>query len=344
MRNKNNKLLIISSLFVAVAAVGLYLQVEQMDEVEKPIMADQFQSVLKTNEVAFQQANSMAYGIQTFNEKLPVNLPVSLEGIDLNIELPLDDDGNLVVGMILKDFFEIYLSAMGEEELDDILLRIQAAMTQQLTSPALEQGFDALKRFIDYKVELANLEQQPSNPDLTELENIRQQKAVLAVIQQEYFSPSESDAFFAAEAEYDEFMLEHLTIQQNESLTTAEKQKQIQALANALPDDIREGREAAMKPAKVYQKAIELKASGGTAEDIYQMRSQTLGDEAASALAQLDQERDVWDQRLLAFNNQYQAIQAAGMSSEDADGEVQALLERDFSRVEVIRVKAINGL
>lgn len=339
MKN-NNKKIVLSLVVLTVVIASVCFSILENPLSEKPSMAKEFQPILKLNDAVYQQASLTHDSVKEFSKPLPV----SLEGIDLNIELPVDSDGNLIVGMILKDFFEIYLSAMGEEELEDILLRIQSAMNQQLTSPALEQGYETLKRFIDYKVELANLEQQEANPDLSELDNIRQQKEILAAIQQDYFSPTEADAFFAAEAQYDAFMLEHLTIQKNESLTLEEKQKLTQALAESLPDEIRQGREAAMAPANVYEQAVNMKANGESKEAIYQMRSETLGDEAAQALAQLDNEREVWSQRLEGFQAQYQAIQSSGMSEQDAVVEINALLGREFTVTEAIRVKAISGL
>ena len=339
--NNNNKKIILISCFSIVLFSSAFFILENENSLEKPQMDVKFQPLLASNEFAFEKAMSPnQHSVVNFSKAIPK----SLEGIDLNIELPLDADGNLIVGMEVKDLFELYLSAMGEEELDDILLRIQSALAQQLTAPALDQGYDALKRFIDYKVELANLEKQAVDPTLSELENIRRQKEILAAIQQEYFSPIEADALFTAEAQYDDFMLEHLTIQQNENLTLEEKQQQVQALEASLPEEVRAGRESAMAPAKVYEQAKQMKADGQSDAEIYQMRSQTLGEEAASALAELDQQRDQWQQRLDSFKSQYESIESSGLSSADQKEEVNALLARDFSSTESIRVRALTGL
>jgi lipase chaperone LimK len=320
---------------------------EDNAKLAKPEMDNALQSLLTKNSLAFERTlSAQQYEIKNLSKENTFHKPIpqSLEGIDLNIELPLDSEGNLIVGMELKDLFELYLSATGEEELDDILLRIQHALAQQLTTPALEQGYDALKRFIDYKVELANLEQQPLDNTRSELENIRQQKEILAAIQQEYFSPAENEALFAAETEYDAFMLEHLTIQQNEQLSSAEKQQQVEALEASLPEEIRAGRESAMAPAKVYQQAEVMKSEGQAAAAIYQMRAQALGAEAATALAQLDQQRDQWQQRVTVFSSEHHSISTSGLSAEDQNSAVNALLARDFDATESIRVRALTGL
>jgi lipase chaperone LimK len=340
LNNKNNKITLVSCFSIILFSSALFI-IDENNSVVKPKMNAEFQPLLASNKYAFEKATLPNLpSIESFAKPIPK----SLEGIDLNIALPLDSDGNLIVGMEIKDLFELYLSAMGEEELDDILLRIQSALAQQLKTPALEQGYDALNRFIGYKVELANLEKQSLDNNLSELENIRQQKEILGSIQQEYFSPSENDALFAAETEYDAFMLEHLTIQQNDQLTSAEKQQQVEALEASLPEEVRAGRESAMAPAKVYQQAQEMKAEGQTATAIYQMRAESLGEEAASALAQLDQKRNQWQQRLEIFNSEYESISTSGLSETDQKTEVNALLARDFDTTETIRVRALTGL
>ena len=339
--NKNNKKITVISCLSIAMLLFIFFVLDANENIVKPTMNNELQPLLLSNKVAFDKV--IIENINTLYD-FDKPLPKSLEGIDLNIALPLDSLGNLIVGMELRDLFELYLSATGEEELDDILLRIQYALAQQLTAPALEQGYDALKRFIDYKIELANLEKQPRNNMLSELENIRQQKEILAAIQQEYFIPIENDALFAAETEYDAFMLEHLTIQQNEQLSAEEKQHQVEALERSLPEDIRAGRSKAMAPAKLYQQAEVMKADGKSATEIYQMRAQSLGEEAATALAQLDQQRDQWQQRLGAFNSEYHSISASGLSKQDQETAVKALLARNFDTTESIRVRALTGL
>jgi lipase chaperone LimK len=330
----------ISLLILIVIFIAMLLYINVDTRLEKPTMNIAFKPLLVRNENAF----TKAVGSDSLTKEFDKPIPKSLEGIDLNIFLPVDDKGNLIVGMELKDLFELYLSAMGEEELDDILLRIQNALAQQLSPPALEQSYDALKRFIDYKIELINLEQQPHDNSLSELENIRRQKEILSSLQQEYFSPIESDALFTEEKEYDDFMLEYLAIQQNNNLTSEEKQQQIESLEVSLPADIKAGRDTAMAPANIFLQAETMRAEGKTPEEIYQMRAQSLGSETADALAELDQQRQQWQQRLTLFHSRYKSIISSGLSEVDQKIEMNALLARDFNELESIRVRAKYSL
>lgn len=333
--------LIVIVIFLAVLVyVDINVDADIDGRLEKPIMDIAFKPLLVSNENAFTKAIESDSLTKEFNKPIPK----SLEGIDLNISLPVDNKGNLIVGMELKDLFEIYLSAMGEEKLDDIILRIQNALAQQLSTPALEQSYDALKRFIDYKIELVNLEQQPRDNSLSELENIHRQKEILNNLQQAYFTPIENDALFTAEKEYDDFMLEYLTIQQNNHLTLEEKQQQIESLEVSLPENIKVGRDNAMAPANIFSQAEAMRAEGKTPEEIYQMRAQSLGDETAVALAELDQQRQQWQQRIALFGSHYESIISSGLSEVDQEVEIDAVLARDFSELESIRIRAHYSL
>lgn len=347
----NYKLLMIG--IFCVVGVTYFLteknHINESVEYKKPLMNSELQPLFSRNSRSFDTATET---IQSENLELPIlkaSIPKSLEGIDLNIALPIDNQGNLIIGMELKDLFEIYLSAMGEEELEDVLLRIQQALAEQLSSPALEQGYDALKRFIDYKIELANLEYSDpdaakNNSERSNLDNIRRQKEILASIQNEYFTPHERDALFGQETEYDDFMMTHLSIQEDQALSLEEKQQQFAVLEATLPEDIKRVRESAMAPAKVYQQAQIMKAEGKTESEIYQMRSQSLGEDAATALAKLDQQRARWQLRLDVFKAQQQSISSSGLSLADQQTEIEAVINRDFNATESIRVRALAGL
>ena len=141
--NKNNKKIIVISCLSTAIFSFIFFVLDANENIVKPTMNNELQPLLLSNKVAFDKV--IIENINTLYD-FDKPLPKSLEGIDLNIALPLDSLGNLIVGMELRDLFELYLSATGEEELDDILLRIQYALAQQLTAPALEQGYDALKR------------------------------------------------------------------------------------------------------------------------------------------------------------------------------------------------------
>lgn len=320
---------------------------ENIDYKKTDVSRD-LQPLLDQNSRSFNEASAAIQPENLIPPFLENSIPQSLEGVDLDIALPIDSQGNLIIGMELKDLFEIYLSALGEEELESVLLRIQQALAMQLSSPALEQGYDALKRFIDYKIEMANLKNADfdvtQNTKQSNLNTVRRQKDKLASLQSKYFTPHEREALFAQEIEYDNFMMMHLSIQEDQTLSFEEKQQQVAALEATLPEDIKQVRESAMAPANVYQQAQSMRAEGKSESEIYQMRADTLGEDAATALAKLDQQRAQWQQRLETFKEQQRSISSSGLSLADQQAELDALISRNFNGTESIRVRALTGL
>lgn len=341
MHINNIKIVVLSCLSILVLA-SLPFNNAPLEPHDESNIAEPLQPELIKNNLIYEKAISKIDlpPSNNFNKKLPS----SLEGINTDIGLTVDTNGNLIVNMALKDLFEIYLSAIGEEELGDIVLRIQSALERQLTSPALEQGYEVLKRFIDYKIELANVKQQSIDPLLSELENTRHQKETLANIRQAYFTPDEFNTLFATEMEYDAFMLEHLTIQDSEHFSPYEKQQMSEDLVRALPENIRTIRENIMRSGHAYEQAKRMKAQGASTEEVYQMREKYLGSDAAIALAELDDKRERWKQRLDEFHIQYTTIIQSDMSVENKNTEINTLLARSFTDIERVRVRAINGL
>ena len=270
-------------------------------------------------------------------------VPTSLQGIRHNIRLLVESDGNLIVNQDTKELFEFYLSAMGEEPLESILSRVQNELTTQLEQPALRQAQSLLKRFIDYKIELAELDAQTGDESLSQVNRIKQQKLQLAELRNRYFGANEYGSFFEQEDIYDNFMIDHLSISQNVTLDKEEKRQRLDALEKTLPEALRNVRKKATKHADVYEAAVNMRKEGASDEDVYQMRAETLGDDAAKAMAELDVSRRQWKQRLDDYTAQRNEIMDSGLSQQDAVVAINELIDTQFTGTERVRVRALNS-
>ena len=67
-------------------------------------------------------------------------LPHSLNGVDPPAGLVIDAAGNLVVRRSLRDLFDFFLSAIGEEPLPTLRARIRAYMAKSLPDSAFKQA------------------------------------------------------------------------------------------------------------------------------------------------------------------------------------------------------------
>ena len=302
---------------------------------------------LVSNNVTAQQATAINEQLYLQpNTPLPTHaLPASLADIEHGVVLQMDSQGNLIINSDTHDLFEFYLSAMGEEPLEQILLRIRHHIEIQLTLAAKDQAFLLLKNFVDYKIELSTVSEglkKLTTDKHSQLESLKLQKAQVASLRAHYFSPSTYQAFFQQEETYDNFMLSQLEIKQNPQLDAAQKKQQINALIDDLPQEIKQTRQAVSRHAELFQAAQTLHENGASKEDVFQLRASSLGADAAMALAELDDRRNHWRQRLTHYAQQRDAILSSGLDGNDRKMAIENLIQQNFSQPESIRVKALD--
>ncbi|MBK8971321.1 MAG: hypothetical protein IPM37_08150 [Hahellaceae bacterium] len=276
----------------------------------------------------------------------------TLSTLSHGIKLEVDAVGNLVVNSLVKDFFEFYLSSLGEIELPELLARIQLDLRTQLPDQAYQQACDILKNYVDYKIDLAELDAQPG-PDwsvlndkerqLAQLEALRQQRSALAALRERYFTADQNLAFFGEEDAYDAYMLERLTLNSREDLSGDAREQALAALEKSLPEDVQAQRRRVTLPGDVYDRARTMQAKGASDTEIFEMRRETLGEDAAQALAELDQQRKQWRQRLDDYVRERNAIRDSGMSEADQAHAIASLIDQRFQEGERLRVKALDA-
>nr|WP_298141954.1 lipase secretion chaperone [uncultured Pseudomonas sp.] len=272
-------------------------------------------------------------------------LPRSLQDTQHNVRLQTDAQGNLQLTAEILYLFEFYLSALSEEPLGVSLNRISQDLAAQLQGPALEQARDLLKRYLDFKIALGDLHNLPAIMDSQgqyALDAIRQRQQQVQALRQQHFSSHEYQLFFQEQDSYDAFMQQQLRLAEDQSLDSQQRQEAIAQLEQQLPEPIRQAREQAMQETLVYEQAEQMKQQGASAEELFQLRAKALGDEAATALAQLDQQYAEWDKRLASYEQERAAIRQSGLSPQDQQMAVANLIEQRFKPEERLQVQAME--
>lgn len=330
----------VTLMVISVMAAGFYLS-NVMNEHPGVVINDTVidhafsreQSVLPTKSTALQ------------SNAFDVPLPSSLEGVDTFIQLTVNEQGNLIVTPAIKDTFDLYLSALGEESLQDIRLRVFASLKQQLQQPALGQAEALFDRYIEYKEDLVSIQDYLNEQDLIsgQLDQYRQRSEKVKTLRYQYFSEEEYQAFFTQEVAYDEYMFTQLSITQNAQLTPEEKQQQMNDLESTLPQSVQETRRSATVHGDLYYQVSELKQAGSSAEEIFQTREAVLGPEAAQSLAELDAKREQWNRRVSDYSQYKQQILSSGLSQNEKTESLDIWLKDHFTALETIRVQAITA-
>jgi len=276
--------------------------------------------------------------------KLPT-LPRSLQGSSPDVVLKTDANGNLLIEANILHLFEFYLSALVEEPLETSLTRISLALAEQLQGAALAQARDLLKRYLDYKIALVDVDTIPVLDDAGgtySLTAIAARQQQLQALRQQHFSAAENTAFFQEENAYDNYMTQYLAIAQDQTLDAARRQQAITQLEQQLPEPMRQARQQATQQTQLYETTEELKKNGASTEELFQVRAQALGAEAAAALAELDKKQADWDRRLNSYQQEREAIRQAGLSEQDQQAAISRLIEQRFEANERLQVQALE--
>ncbi len=275
-------------------------------------------------------------------------LPRSLRDTRVDGDLAIDADGKLIISLDIKQMFDYFLSAAGEEPMETIIGRIEEHIRNMVPSDAAEEALNILNSYLLYKQGLYALEKKyPAdtlNDDLT-APNISQIKDVLEQrreIRRRYMQTEVVDAFFGEEEMYEQFTIGRLEIQTNNDLAEEEKLTAIKQLEQDFPDDITEDSRKAAEHQALIREIDILKKQGGKAEEIYELRANALGEDAADRLARLDEKRSKWQSRIDTYVKSRQDIMSAPeLSEEEKQQQSEELRQKSFTDRELLRVDAI---
>lgn len=252
----------------------------------------------------------------------------SLEGTRPDGAVRVAPDDGIVVDAQLIALFEYYLSTVGEKSPSEVRLRIERELDRTLRPAAADAAKRVLARYLAYKQALATLEAGPglAGPDAASL--VRRLDA-LARVRAQFFTKAEIAAIFGEEDVANADALARLRISEDRSLTAQQRQERLAALDASLPAELREEREAPLKIARLQQEAERMRAAGAAEEEIFRVRAEAFGSDAAGRLAEVDREEAAWRQRIGAY-----LAQRKGLNDEA----VKALRSRMFSEEEQRRL------
>ncbi|WP_394558790.1 lipase secretion chaperone [Aquipseudomonas alcaligenes] len=270
----------------------------------------------------------------------PGPLPPSLQGASHGVVLRMDAQGNLVLQDDLLHLFDFYLAGREEEGLDKVLTRIHRDLATQLRTPALEQARDLLQRYVDYRIALQGLPEAGAELNAGAL---RERLDAVNAARQQYFSAEEYALFFARENAEDEYMLQRLALAQQDGLSEEQRTQALAELELQLPEDVRVTRAESTRYGELYAATQALQANGASAEEIRQLREQTLGGEAADALADLDRQQAAWQQRLADYASERNRLRQSGLSDSQLQAAIGELQASRFDELERLRVQALDA-
>ncbi|HSR96131.1 MAG TPA: lipase secretion chaperone [Kofleriaceae bacterium] len=268
--------------------------------------------------------------------EVPAALPASLDGTDADGDVRADASGHLVVDLELRRLFDHFLSASGEEPLATLRARIVAVLRARLPATAAAEAIAILDQYLAYREAARAL--APAADPTAGLDQVHELRARM-------FAPAVVQAFFADEEAATYAALARRTVQEDESLSPAERAHRLAELDARTPAAVQKARAAATAPIDEMAREAQMRAAGASADQITAARTAAMGAEAAGRLAALDRAHAAWDSRLAAFRAERAALLAdAALDDAERRRRIDDLLARSFTEPERIRVEALDRI
>lgn len=241
----------------------------------------------------------------------------------------------------LVRMFDYYLSAVGEASTEAIRQRITHELDLAMPPDQAQEAKRLLGLYLAFKRDLVELEQDTALAG-NGVQAIHRRMLAVQQLRERYFTADEVQGMFGFEDRYDADALNRLSIDQDTQLSAAQKKSQLAALDAALPAVLLADRNANQALFNTQQQALDIRAKGASDDDVYRMRSQAFGTQAASRLAEVDREEQAWQSRMAAYLAARNAILSAeGTRSEDQRQQALAQLQQShFSEDERRRLVA----
>ncbi|MBW0147734.1 lipase secretion chaperone [Marinobacter arenosus] len=270
---------------------------------------------------------------------VPEQLPASLAGTSVPPGwAKVDAHGDLIPTQALRQMFEYFLSALGEESLPQLVARIEQALSV-LEEPARSQALTTLGAYLDYKLAVSDLEAGYGGA-ADALEMQRRMEEIHA-LRRTWLDSATAEAFFAQDEAIDRFQVEKLRITRNSDLTDQQRQAALAQAEADLPEPLRRARRETRRFAD-YERARQELANDPAALQAW--RQQAFGAETAERLAVLEQEQDDWARRWQAYSRERETLMASGLAGPELETALERLRNQRFDEQERIRAQALDSI
>ncbi|OTG99795.1 lipase secretion chaperone [Acinetobacter sp. ANC 4973] len=267
----------------------------------------------------------------------------SQQDTEINCQLRLDQTNRLIVNEQTRNCFEYFITQYGEKDLKQIKTDFKTYIEQSYQEPARAQILDLWNRYMDYREKLGHL--QTPNIDKDDAKYYQSIFADMKNLRKQLFSNYEIEGLFGTEDTYHEYTLNRMTVLDDKNLTEAQKAEKLKNLFNQLPEDWKENLQQLNKLEDLRKLTTDIKARGGSAEEIHQMRTNLVGPEVTQRLETLDTERSDWKNKVNGYLNERDNVMKSGMSDDAKQKAVQQLRQQHFNKSEEqLRVSTFESI
>ena len=331
-QNQKRALIIIAVLiFIALIALVYWLKPDSIVSSDASNATHQPLNQLESSTAIAAQAKTGAFA------------SASQQDIQINCQLKIDGSNRLIVNEATKNCFEFFITQYGEKDIQQIKTDFITYAKTNYKEPVLTQLIDLWTRYMQYREQLGNLEK----PNIDE-EKAGYYKAIfdnMKNLRKKFFSDYEVEGLFGVEDTYNDYTIARMELLDNKKLTEAEKAQKLQELFKDLPEDWKENLKQLSQLEDLRKLTAEIKARGGSAEELRQMRTNLVGPEATQRLETLDADRSQWKGRVGSYLTERDSIVKSNMSDSAKQSAIQQLRSKNFSNPqEQLRIETFEKI
>ena len=266
-------------------------------------------------------------------------LPASLQDVALLYRFQTAEDGSLLLTSDIKEIFDYFLSGITEEPLDVSIARIIAYIHSSLEANANDQAQEVLLRYLSMKIRLQDFEESRHG------QNVDVESFLMArnALMQEELGSEIYEVFYKDAHQYDAYTL---------AARRGEGESSVSGLTGTevqLSELQARYRSSAMLHQSLDQEVKSMRTAGADKQKVFELREKTVGRDAAQRLAQLDEQRESWRQRVEVFRASSDKItNDINLSDSQKQARIQELRKQQFDQKDQIRLnvwlnnKALN--
>ena len=259
--------------------------------------------------------------------QLPNSQSLSQQDTEINCQLRLDQAQQLIVNEQTKQCFEYFISQYGEKEIKQIERDFSDYIQTAYHSPSREQILDLWQRYLEYRQQLAHIAKPIGEENAAYFSQIFRSTQDL---RQQFFNGVEIEGLFGHEDIYQQYTLSRLNILENKTLSEQDKAQQLSQLFQNLPNDWQDNLKTLSQLEDLRTLTNELKARGGSATELKQLRLNLVGAEATARLEQLDQQRQTWKNNVQQYLSARDQILQSGLSDSSKQQNINQLKQQYF--------------
>jgi lipase chaperone LimK len=272
-----------------------------------------------------------AFGAPASAAGAAVAMPHSTRHTEVGGDLTVDGQGHFVPTPDARRLFDSLLAATEGGAEATLRARIIVEIRRRLVPPAADEAETLLDAYLKYRSavrQLAQRDEAPMNLD------VRLQR--LHELQRSILGNSAAEAFFSEDDIDIERALARRRVAADPDLAPAERARRLTEL---------EAERVATATVSAAREVRAIREAGGTDQEVYALRAQRFGTEAATHLAANDQRRLAWTTRLTAYRaERAHLLEGTFRDLKERRAALDKLRSTYFSPTEMRRVASLDQL